>query len=157
MRSGWLIFLTLLIFGSVWGIVATPVRAECLPNSDFYCTGDEACAPDGSCNAQSCCSYPPEPPPNIRCTADYQCGSGNCCKNGQCSNECGGGASQCNADYIRNCASGTKTQQLTGENFCVGGGACKDGSGNIIVGSAQTLGGCCDEYKFPLSRRERAV
>lgn len=148
MRRGWLIFLTLFIFGSFLALLTVPVRAECLSDSDFYCQEDGDCAPDGSCNAQSCCSYPPEPPPGgVTC----ECGTKT---DGTCKACTGGGT--CNADYIRNCASGTKTQQLTGENFCVGGGACKDGNGNIIVGSAQTLGGCCEEYKFPLSRRERA-
>lgn len=105
----------------------------------------------------------------------YTTGCGNGCNPGGCgdceiSNSCSGGApvvcecgtradgtckpcsggNQCNSDYIRNCAgNGTKTSQPTGENFCVGVGACKDGSGNIIVGSAQALGGCCSEKCEP--------
>lgn len=56
---------------------------------------------------------------------------------------------QCNSDYIRNCISGSRTDQLSGENFCVGAGACKDNNGNIVVGSAQALGGCCKEKCTP--------
>lgn len=56
---------------------------------------------------------------------------------------------QCNSDYIRNCVSGSKTDQLSGENFCVGAGACKDNNGKIVVGSAQALGGCCKEKCTP--------
>ncbi len=109
------------------------------------CSGDEQCAP-GYCTAQRCCTTPPEPPPATGCTADYQCGSGNCCKNGRCSSECGGGGSQCNADYIVNCA-GTKTQQVVNTKCVRIRGACKESDGRTVkVGTAQSLGGCCEEW-----------
>ena len=63
------------------------VRAWCSPEE---CGGgtEQECVPGLVCR-DKCCVDPPDPPSG-GCTADYQCGSGNCCKNGQCSNECGG-------------------------------------------------------------------
>ena len=136
----------LLAVGTVLGFWADWVRAAttgCEVGTDFYCSGDPDCTPDGSCSAQHCCDYPPDPPSG-GCTADYQCGSGNCCVNGACKS-CGGGASQCNADYIRNCA-GTRTEQITGSQCVRIRSACKDGN-TIAVGSAQSVGGCCEEWE----------
>lgn len=136
MRSGRLIFLALLIVGGFWGIVATPVRAECLPDTDFFCNGDPDCAPDGSCNAQSCCSYPPDPPAPGTCECGVKA-------DGTCKACTGGGT--CNADYIRNCA-GSRTDQISGSECVRIRSACKDGN-TIAVGSAQSVGSCCEEWE----------
>lgn len=83
----------------------------------------------------------------------YRAPNGSCYENGTEGCECGvkadgsckacGGGS-CNSDYLVSC-SGTKTSEVAGTTCVAIVPACKDSSGQVSVGSAQSLGGCCNE------------
>lgn len=105
-------------------LFASTTKAACDPPECGDSNTESICTDDQTCSAKCCVDPDPggggaTPPP--------------------------GGGGQCNADYIRNCE-GTRTDQISGSECVRIRAACKDGN-TIAVGSAQSVGSCCEEWE----------
>jgi hypothetical protein len=156
-----LIFTILSLF--YWVVLPTPTSAdECGGDcSVVVCGTTQQCQADGTCQnvPTSCtacggngCGQADCPPgqyqaPDLTCH-DVDQGGCECGvkADGLCKS-CGGG---CNADYIVNCPSGgTKTTEVINTQCISSVPACEDANGDVVVGSAQSLGDCCSEKDTP--------